>query len=110
MKRLKEQVTAMRTNGVQQTAKELVTRAKAGDKNKQSKLNKVSSKCNQKPSAKKKTMAVDAKPAPSSQPTGSGPTGRSRREYSFKDDLVQSMFEMLCQAKKLRLPEPQNQE
>src|SRR4051812_16133718 len=55
-------------------------------------------------------MASDAKPVTNSQPTGGGPANRPRTQYSFDDDLVESLFKMLKQAKKLTLPEPKNQE
>ena len=55
-------------------------------------------------------MEADAKPGTSSQPTGGGPENWPRTKYSFKEDLVESLFEALYQAKKLRLPEPRNQE
>src|SRR3954467_8270196 len=100
----------MRTNSIQQTAEELVACAKTRGENKQSKLNKAQSKRSEKPSAKKETMAANAKTATSSQPTGGGPENSPRAKYSFKGDLLESLFEMLYQAKKLRLPEPRNQE
>ena len=53
-------------------------------------------------------MAASAKPATSSQPTGGGTENRPRTKYSFKEDLVESLFETLYQAKKLRLPESGN--
>src|SRR3954471_21448967 len=54
IKQLEEQVAAMRTNSIQQTAEELVACAKTGGKNKQSKLNKAQSKCNKKPLLKRR--------------------------------------------------------
>src|SRR5436189_3032138 len=100
----------MRTNSIQQTAEELVTCAKTRGKNTQSKLNKAQSKRNEKPYAKKETMAAHAEPGTSSQPTRGGPANRPRTKYSFEEDLVELLFEMLYQAKKLKLPEPRNQE
>src|SRR4051812_35038319 len=100
MKQLEEQVAAMRTNNIQQTAEELVAYAKTRGKNKQSKLNKAQSKRSEKLSAKKETMAADAKPGTSSQPTRGGPTNRPHTKYSFKEDLVESLFETLYHAKK----------
>ena len=55
-------------------------------------------------------MTADTKPATSSQPTGGGPENRPRTKYSFKEDLVESLFETLYQAKKFSLPKPRNQE
>lgn len=89
---------------------ELVALAKAEDKIKQSKLDKAPLKRNQEPSVKKKTISTNAKPTPSFQLAGDGPTNRPHMKYSFKDDLVESLFTTLNQAKKLKLPEPKNKE
>ena len=95
MKRLEEQVAAIRTNSIQQTAKEFVACAKTGGKNKQSKLNKAQSKRNEKSSAKEEMMAANNTPGTSFQPNGGGPANRPHTKYSFKEDLVESLFEML---------------
>src|SRR4051812_33818264 len=100
----------MRTNSIQQTVEELVACPKTGGKSKQSKPNKAQSKRNEKPSAKEEMMAANAKPGTSSQPIGGDPENRPCTKYSFEEDLVESLFEMLYQTKKLRLLEPRNQE
>src|SRR3954467_2517767 len=110
MKQLEEKVAALRANSIQQTAEELVACAKTGGKNKQSKLNKAQSKRNEKSSAKEEMMATNDTPGTRSQPTGGGPANRPHTKYSFKEGLVESLFETLYQAKKLRPPEPRNQE
>ena len=88
----------------------MCSRAKTGGKNKQSKLNKAQSKCNEKSSAKKEIMEANAILGTSSLATGGDSENRPRTEYSFKEDLMESLFETLYQAKKLRLPEPRNPE
>ena len=66
IEQLEDQVAAMRTNSLQQTAEELVACAKTRGENKQLKLNKAQSKRGEKPSTKKETMAADTKLATSS--------------------------------------------
>src|SRR3954467_7378523 len=88
IKQLEEQVAAMRTNSIQQTAEEFAACAKTRGKNKQSKLNKAQSKNNEKLSAKKEIMAANAKLGTSFQPTGSGLENMPRTKYSFKEDLM----------------------
>src|SRR3954471_14444814 len=100
IKQLEEQVAAMRTNSIQQSAEELVACAKTGGKNKQSKLNKAQFKRNKKSFAKEEMMAANDTPGTSSQPTGGGPTNRPHTKYLFKEDLVESLFEVLYMAKK----------
>src|SRR4051812_36215356 len=94
-----------------QTAQELVTLVKAEEKNnKTPRGGRPPSRRNQDPPAKKETLAADTQQASSSRPTGGGFIDRSQVKYSFKDDKVQALFNMLSKGDQLKLPEPKNPE
>src|SRR4051812_42977657 len=61
---------------------------------------------NQDPPTKKETLAADTQQASSSHPTRGGFVDRSQVKYSFKDDKVKALFNMLSKGGQLKLPEP----